>query len=364
VKGEAIALLLAMAILFSGCIQEQPAQGEETIKIGAILPLTGTAADFGSEELGGIRVALLDVNQVHGQKIVLLVEDSKNDAKEGISALNKILNVDKADFVFGTMSSVGLAIKDTINGKKIPTIWVAAHPDLVKDNPWIFRNSPTVGQYTEKIVAVIEQKEIKKIGLFFISDDFGESLKSAFAESFSGEITDGEMFSKDGTDFRTEITKVLATNPDSIFVAGYGSSAGILIKQLRENGYNGSVFGPSEISTTSVKAAAEDALNGAIFADYSADYSQGEAKKFRDKYLLLTGREPGLDSVLGYEEARILLNAINATDGSREQVQKYISSLKNFPGLSGPINVNNNEFEYPLTIKTVKNGEFVLYEGD
>lgn len=355
--GVVIAIIIIAGIWYGG--SRKPTE-EEVIKIGAILPLTGSASDYGEEQLNGIKLAISETPSIRNRKITLFVEDSKNDPKEGISAFRNLIDIKKVDFLLGTMSSVGLALKNQVIEEKIPTIWIAAHPDLVKNNPWMFRNLPTASQYVEAVIKSIEREGIKKIGLFYLNDDMGASIKSSFVELFIGEITDMEMFNKDGNDFRTEITKLLATKPDSIFISGYGTATGLLIKQLREKGYDGNIFGPGEISSTNTQQAAGDAINGVIFSDYSPDYTSGAGKIFRDKYFAFIGKEPGPDSVLGYEEAKILFHAIDNTSGGREEVKEFLSTLKDYPGFSGPISIKNNEIQLSLVIRKLVNGEKVL----
>ena len=210
-----IVVIIVLITVFSG------KKEEGVIKIGVILPLTGTAADFGEEELEGMKLALDETSYINERKIVLLVEDSKNDPKEGISAFKKLADIEKIDFLAGSMSSVGLALKKEIKEKNIPTTWIGAHPDLITNNVWIFRNMATNKQYVEIITEAIEIENIEKVGMFYINDDFGDSVKNIFIQSFKGSVTDIEMYSKDGKDFRTEITKLLVTKPDSIFIAGY-----------------------------------------------------------------------------------------------------------------------------------------------
>jgi branched-chain amino acid transport system substrate-binding protein len=169
------------------------------------------------------------------------------------------------------------------------------------------------------------------------------------------------MFDKEGKDFKTQISKLLATQPDAIFLAGYGTAGGILIKQLREMSYNGEIFGIPEIVTTNTVEAAQEAMDKVIFPDYAPDYKAGEAAEFRAKYLSSFNKEPGADSLLAYEGARILLYAIEQTDGSKEAVRSYICTLSNFPGIMGPISVQNNEIQHFLVMREFIKGEKTLY---
>ena len=85
-------LIAILSILFlPACSKKQPETKE--IKIGAILPLTGSAAPYGENAKRGIELALSEINAkggINGYRIVIFYEDSKTAPKEAVAALNKL----------------------------------------------------------------------------------------------------------------------------------------------------------------------------------------------------------------------------------------------------------------------------------
>lgn len=101
-----LAAILLAATLITGCSRETTSN---TLKIGAILPLTGTGAEDGEFQKHGIELAVSKLNSaggIQGKKIEVVYEDSKNQAKEGITALNTLISRDKVPVVLSTMSGV------------------------------------------------------------------------------------------------------------------------------------------------------------------------------------------------------------------------------------------------------------------
>src|SRR5262245_31374031 len=110
--------ILALAAFVGGCgkKQETPvaAPEPEPILIGAILPLTGSSAIWGVPTREGAELAVEVANAaggVHGRKLRLIVEDTTGDPKTAVSALQKLLTVDKVVAVLdNSNSSVTLAV--------------------------------------------------------------------------------------------------------------------------------------------------------------------------------------------------------------------------------------------------------------
>jgi branched-chain amino acid transport system substrate-binding protein len=131
-------ILIGSLVLINGCAKKEP----ETIKIGAILPLTGTAAEFGEDEQRGILLALEDINSkggVNGHKIEVIFEDSKTEPKEAVTIFNKFLTKSPPPVILTAMSSVGMALKPLIKEHKIVMFIVAGNPALTEEGGYVFR---------------------------------------------------------------------------------------------------------------------------------------------------------------------------------------------------------------------------------
>ena len=112
-------ILILALILFSGCIVFQN-NDVDTIKIGIVAPLSGPIADYGKSIVLALRIAAEDVDwKINDEKIEFIVEDGKCNPKEATSAFNKLINIDKVDFVVGGFcSSETLAASEISNLSK------------------------------------------------------------------------------------------------------------------------------------------------------------------------------------------------------------------------------------------------------
>ena len=102
ILGLVILIIIVLAIYLGVGKKQTSITEKEPIKIGAILPLTGSAAPNGIYQKNGIDLAIDEINSnggVNGRKIEVIYDDSKNDPAEGVSAFNKIVNTKKVSML-------------------------------------------------------------------------------------------------------------------------------------------------------------------------------------------------------------------------------------------------------------------------
>ena len=127
---------------------------DDSIKIGVILPLTGAASEIGNNILDGIIISSEYYDSISSKKFSLIIEDSKLDAKQAISAANKLITVDKVKAIIGLASSTeALAVAPICEKNKIPMISsTASTPLLSTAGDYVFRIYPS-DVYDGKILA-------------------------------------------------------------------------------------------------------------------------------------------------------------------------------------------------------------------
>lgn len=178
-KKISILLLLSLCLFVFFACQEKSA-----IRVGVILPLTGPASEIGNNILDGIIIASEYYDSISPQKLKLIVEDSKLDAKQAMSSANKLITVDKVDAIIGLASSTeALVVAPVCEKNKVVMISSTASTPLLSDaGDYIFRIYPS-DVYDSKVLAEYA-KEIKKVSILYLNNDFGVGLKNTFIENY------------------------------------------------------------------------------------------------------------------------------------------------------------------------------------
>ena len=181
-----ITIMSGLLVFSVGCAKND--DGE--IKIGVILPLTGPGAPYGQAEREGIELAINQFNAggvVNGKrKIRLIIEDSKTEPASGVSAINKLIQLDKVKVVIGDLaSSVTLAMAPIAESHKVLLITPgASNPKISDAGDYIFRLYPS-DDYQGKLLAKwASTKGINQVGIIHINNDFGFGLKDKFKSDF------------------------------------------------------------------------------------------------------------------------------------------------------------------------------------
>ncbi len=372
---KVLSIFLIFAFLFSifaieGCGKKQ----NDIIKIGAILPLTGPASDIGEWQRRGIMTAereLKDIGEFNGKKLKIIYEDSKGQPKEGISAFNKLVEIEKAQVIFCSLSSVSNAVLPLTVKAEIPTMLIAvSYPGITKKSEWVFRDHP--GSDDEALAMayfMYHYSKIKNIAVLYCNDDFGiggyEALKKSF-EGYGGKIIWAEAYELNQTDFRSIITKLRGFDDiEGIYVIGYVKASVILIKQLREMGYKKFLAAPMALSIPTFVQLAGGALEQAYFTSTKFDSKSDDmiTKRFSEKFRSLFDSEPNVFSALSYDGVMMIAEVLKSKANNKNEIKKGLLELHDFPGVMGNLSVTEDRnIKFPLRIVKLENGEFTNAE--
>ena len=276
---------------------------EEVYRVGVLESLTGIGETYGTVANHAKQLAVDEINAaggVDGKKLELVVEDSKCNAQDAITAYNKLTDVENLKIILGTSCSgamlgvAPIAEKD----KNILFSALAVHPDIANAGDYIFRTAINGNKTGTGVGNLIADEGMETLATISESTDYAEGARLTTTEQFKkrgGQVLAEERFPSDTTDFRTPLTKLLDTNPDAIFVAAQAEfSGGTAIKQLRELGYEGPIY--SEVVTLGSTAleVAGDAATGTkgVIPYLDNESANSKAKKlfadFRERYEYVT----------------------------------------------------------------------------
>ena len=138
--------IIVLAVVFWGGVKLLGTKDEKTkepIKIGAILPLTGPASFVGEGMSYAIQIAAEEINRqggIGGREIQLILENSMSEGKTAVSAIQKLINVDKIDLLIGGSTYEMMAISPIAEQNKIPIITpCSSKPMVTENNNYVFR---------------------------------------------------------------------------------------------------------------------------------------------------------------------------------------------------------------------------------
>ena len=246
-RGAALVGLLALAL--TACSTSSGTSGTSSaaatgsggpLIIGSLLPQTGSLAFLGPPEIAGVNLAIKDINDaggVLGKDVVAQHADSSDGdhAEVATQAVADLISK-KVQVIIGAASStVTLNVIDDITAAKIVQISGAnTSTKLSGYSPYYFRTAPPDTVQGSALGTLIANDGIKKLGILVFNDDYGTSLRDVVqktVEAAGVTVTygkKGEEFDPAASDFKNDVTKVLATQPDAIAIIAFDQTKQIV----------------------------------------------------------------------------------------------------------------------------------------
>jgi branched-chain amino acid transport system substrate-binding protein len=288
---------LAVSMLMAACGDSGGEKGSETIPIAVVGPVTGQYAAFGAQMTNGGQMAVDDINAaggVLGKKLDLDIGDDACDPKQAVAVANQM-----------TGNGVALVAGHYCSGSSIPASKVYAESNMVQispasTNPALTddRAGPNIyrvcgrddqqggiaGKYlathfADKNIAFVHDKTAYGKGL---ADETKKALNAAGKQEAMYEaITAGEK------DYSALVSKLKQANIDVVYFGGYHTEAGLIIRQMRDQGMNTILMGGDALNTQEFWSITGPAGEGTLMT-FSPDPRKNPAaaevvKRFKDK---------------------------------------------------------------------------------
>ena len=270
-------------------------------RIGVMESLTGTGETYGTVAYRAKIMAMDEINAaggIDGRRLELVVEDSKCSAQDAISAYTKLTDVDGVKIILGTSCSgamLGVAPLAEADGVVLFS-GLASNPDIADAGDYIFRTQISDIEVGIRTGNVLWADGIRTLATITEETDYAEGVRRTSVAQFEqngGRVIAEERFASDTTDFRSQLTKLFNANPDALHVAPQSEfAAGTIVKQARELGYQGPIYGETITVGRTALDIADDAATGLKAITATADPDNAKAQEvltsFSKRYDYLT----------------------------------------------------------------------------
>ena len=364
---RSISCVLLLTVLFSGV-----GFAQETIKVGAIFPLSGPIAVYGEGFLKAVTLAIDDINAkggVSGKPLELVYEDGKGTAQDSISALRKLINLHKLPVVFGPAASSNfLAVAPVAEENKTVLIGAeSAAPAITDAGEYIFRVFPSDKLQGNGLAKLALDLEYKEVALMYINNDWGVGLKDVFVKNFTeanGTILEEVPFDEGKTDYRTELLKIANQKPKAVVCPIYVQEGAVLFKQAYQLGITAQWLTGSAAKNAKLIELAGEAAEGIIgtyptYPQTTPEHQYFE-KLWREKY----NSDPAIFTAFNWDMVHITAKAIEAGGYSADGIRDALYEVsKGYKGATGDKTFDENgDVGSDYGAWTIKDGKIVDYQ--
>jgi branched-chain amino acid transport system substrate-binding protein len=330
--------------------------GQDTIKVGFVGPLTGGAAFFGVPASQSIMMAAEEINAaggVNGQMLEVILEDGQCDGAEAVNTYMKLQSVNDIDAVITMCSPELLALAPVAAGDNVLVISPSATaPSITDVGAHVFRLAPSDALQGTVGAEMLDDAGYEEIGILYINHDYGVGLKDVVSDALGDKIVAAEAFEPDATDFKTQLTKL--QDVDAIYLVAFPKEGQIILKQMVELGIDVPIIASEAIKDDVILEVGEGILitvpssQGNGYEEFAAAYEA----RFDEAASLFTGESYDVIYVIA-EAAKI--NSDDLVAGMQE--------VTSYDGVAGFVVFDEfGDIEKPYNLLTIEDGEFVVVE--
>ncbi|GFK93504.1 Leucine-, isoleucine-, valine-, threonine-, and alanine-binding protein [Fundidesulfovibrio magnetotacticus] len=371
-------MLAALVLAVSAAL---PARAADTVKIGAVVSVTGPASYLGEPEKNTLLYLQDQLNEkggIGGQKVEVIVYDDESDVNKAVLAAEKLLKRDQVAAVVGpSVSGNTLALMPKMAEAKVPLVSMAAAEKIVNPvNPWIFKTPQSDRLAVAKLLADAKAKGFKKLAIITVSDGFGQAGREVLKEMIPAagmELVADEIFGPKDTDMTAQLTKIAGAAPQAVICWGTGPAPAQVARGRAQLGQKTPLYMSHGVASPKFVELAGEAAEGLVlpaswiivadqmpegpFKALLSAYIQGYTKRF--------GTAPSAFGGYGYDALTLLAEAARISGNATPQgLRDGLEKVKGLQSATGVFNFSEKDHngldESSFAMVRIEGGKFVL----
>ena len=331
-----------------------PAAAQQPVKIGFISTVSGPTAVIGNDMRNSFEIALDHLGRkMAGKPVEVVYEDDQQKPEVGVQKSQKLIESDKVDFVVGFIwSNVLLASLKPIVDSQTFLISANAGPSQIAGeqcSPFFFSTSWQNDQTPQAMGEYMNQKGVKTAFLMGPNYAAGKDMLTGVRFTFKGQVV-GEELTRwpDQLDFSTELSKVRAAKPDSVFVFYPGAAGVQFLTQYVQSGLKGQIplYTAFTIDETTLPLQKDLALGVPGAQEWVNDLPNEVNRKFVADYRAKHQKGPSFYGAQSYDAANLVNSAVVAVNGDLNKKDAVRDTMRkaDYASVRGPYKYGNNHF--------------------
>lgn len=337
--------------------------------IGVLVPLSGKWESVGSKVLKGIQFASRVFSREDPAQVEYLIRDYGED-EQSIASI--IEDLDTREDVVALIGPIGesagsIACREA-RMRGIPA-FLFTRAEVVPDQAsYCFSNFISIDIQSEALLRTAADMNIHRFAIFHPNDVFGNSFAQSFtdrAPQHGVSVVRTIGYSSDLVDFKEAVQKLvehLSENEppdfDALLIPDSAINAAMVASYLPYLNIKGvRLFGPSLWDSPDFLRVGGRYVEGAVFVSgFFAGSQLDYVQEFNDEFYYTFGYNPSVWEASACDTATILQNLLNGSSPSRETLRELISSLEDYPGLTGSTSFSpDGSVEKIIYVLTIRN---------
>jgi branched-chain amino acid transport system substrate-binding protein len=346
------------------------------VKLGGILPLTGSMGPVGKRIADSAQLAVEHVNQgggVKGCQIQFILRDDQGQPTVGVDAAKYLIDVERVPAFTGTVSSgVSLPILISVAApNKIPMVSCCSTAVTFttlaqegKSGGYFFRTLPTVKTQAYASAGVAAERGYKRIVVIYVNTDFGTGMLKDFTkaiEKLGGAVVKAIAYNENQASYRAEVNLGLAEKPDAVFFVAFPQDGATMTREwISLGGTQNLILNNALRSVEYVKSVGPRFLQGAYGMD-NASVAGPTVDAFKNLFQAKYNASPDGPGIYNqYDAVMVLGLAMNiAPDLSGPAIRDAIRKIQT----AGGTVIGTGPDEFRKAVALIKDGKPIKYVG-
>ncbi len=331
-------LLSAAALAVIAATTNTWAQAQPKLKVGFMLPATGTFASLGTAIDNGFRLYVAEQGgKIAGREVEYVRVDDESDPSKATDNVNKLIKRDHVDVIVGTVHS-GVAMAMAKAAKESGTLLIVPNAGAAAVTgpmcaPNIFRSSFSNWQPGYAMGEVAAKKGHKKIVTITWKYAAGDEAVKGFKDGFEksgGAVVKELSLPFPNVEFQALLTEIAATKPDAVFTFFAGGGAVKFVKDYSAAGLKKTIplYGSGFLTDGTLEAQGADADGLLTTLHYADNLPNKRDQTFRLAYAKTYKLQPDVYAVQGYDTGQMLGIGLNATKGDAKNIQGFAQAVR------------------------------------
>ena len=368
-----IVLVLVSLCFVISCSKSKKSTDSEFLLIGTQGPLTGAVNYFGTQILGGVELAVEEINRkggVNGKQVKLISFDSKGDAKQSLIIANTLVTSNVCVVVGEPTSSAFLSSRSAYDRHNIPVLSAGATAEGVTEGlDYVFRTTlqdsigaPYLTDY------LIDVKKYKNYAIITnTGDSYSVSLSSFFRNHLrkrnANIVAEGKIFGNP-TDVSAEIRKLRGKDIDVVIYTGYYQEAATILNEMGKQGIDAIMAGADGLQQDVFTPLVGDLGIGTMYyAGFSPNTDNALVEQF-NQLALQKKLQSEVFAAQAYDTANIVFSIMEKADitdcskESRTRIKSGLAKVRNYEGVAGTLSFDDegNALKAPFISEIIKTG--------
>jgi branched-chain amino acid transport system substrate-binding protein len=306
---------------------------------------------------------------VKGRRVRIELADDQGKTDEAVAAVRRLIDEKTVAAILGADSSThSIAMAAIAQARGVPMITPSStHPQVTETGDYIFRVC-FIDPFQGAVMARFAREDLKAKKVSILRDvknEYSVGLADFFKEKFvslGGQVVSVQAYAESGTDAKGQLAAIRAAKPDLIYLPGYYTDAGMIVRQARAMGIQAAFAGGDGWDAEKLFEIGGEALEGSYFTNhYSPEGNDPVLRAFVETYRKKYNAVPDSGVALSFDAATLLFDAMGRAAQPRgAALRDAIAATKNFPGVTGSITLDaRRNAQKPAVILRIEKGRTV-----